>query len=126
MVNGYAILERQSWDNFHEGVTLIENLEAYKRRFGFYPKAVLVDQIYRTRENRAFCKGNGIRLSGPALGRPTQAMRRQNNGESLDKMRANATPSKANLARASASMGLAVFGHAFKRRAKPSLRCNSW
>lgn len=72
MVNGYAILERQSWDNFHEGVTLIETLEAYKRRFGFYPKAVLADQIYRTRENRTFCKTHGIRLSGPALGRPVQ------------------------------------------------------
>jgi hypothetical protein len=65
-------LERQSWDNFNEGVTLIESLEAYKRRFGFYPKAVLADQIYRTRENRSFCKTHGIRLSGPALGRPAQ------------------------------------------------------
>jgi len=27
MVNGYAILERQSWDNFNEGLTLIETLE---------------------------------------------------------------------------------------------------
>jgi hypothetical protein len=72
MVNGYAILERQSWDNFHEGVTLIETLEAYKRRFGFFPKAVLVDQIYLTRENRSFCKAHGIRLSGPARGRPPQ------------------------------------------------------
>ncbi len=72
MVNGYAFLERLSWDSFNEGVTLIESLEAYKRRFGCYPKAVLTDQIYRTRENRAFCKAHGIRLSGPALGRPVQ------------------------------------------------------
>jgi len=72
MVNGYAFLERLSWDSFNEGVTLIESVEAYKRRFGCYPKAVLADQIYRTRENRAFCKAHGIRLSGPALGRPVQ------------------------------------------------------
>lgn len=72
MVNGYAFLERLSWDGFNEGVTLIQSLEAYKRRFGCYPKAVLADQIYRTRENRAFCKAHGIRLSGPALGRPAQ------------------------------------------------------
>lgn len=72
LVNGYAFLERQSWDNFNEGITLIESLEAYKARFGTYPKAVLADQIYRTRENRAFCKTHGIRLSGPALGRPAK------------------------------------------------------
>lgn len=72
MVNGYAFLERLSWDGFNEGVTLIQSLEAYKRRFGCYPKAVLADQIYRTRENRAFCKAHGIRLSGPELGRPAQ------------------------------------------------------
>ena len=29
----------------------------------------MADQIYRTRENRSFCKENGIRLSGPKLGR---------------------------------------------------------
>ena len=27
-------------------------------------------QIYRTRENRKFCKEKGIRISGPPLGRP--------------------------------------------------------
>lgn len=72
MVNGYAFLERLSWVSFNEGVTLIESVEAYKRRFGCYPKAVLADQIYRTRENRTFCKTHGIRLSGSALGRPVQ------------------------------------------------------
>jgi hypothetical protein len=47
-------------------------LEAYKKRFGCYPKSVIADKIYRTRENRAYCKAHGIRLSGPALGRPAQ------------------------------------------------------
>jgi IS5 family transposase len=27
--------------------------------------------MYRTRANRAFCQGHGIRLTGPRLGRPT-------------------------------------------------------
>ena len=31
----------------------------------------LADQIYRTRDNRNFCKLHGIRLSGPKLGRPS-------------------------------------------------------
>lgn len=33
---------------------------------------MLADQIYRTRDNRAYCKKHGIRLSGPRLGRPSQ------------------------------------------------------
>lgn len=44
----------------------------YKERFGYYPEAVLADTIYRTRENRKFCKELGIRLSGPKLGRPAK------------------------------------------------------
>ena len=31
---------------------------------------VLADKIYRNRENLSYCKLHGIRLSGPALGRP--------------------------------------------------------
>jgi len=72
MVQGFAFLERRQWDNFNEGVTLIESVEAYKERFGVYPKEVLADQIYRNRENRAYCKERGIRLSGPPLGRPSK------------------------------------------------------
>lgn len=36
MVKGYAFWERLSWDGFHEGVALIETLEAYKKRFGCF------------------------------------------------------------------------------------------
>jgi IS5 family transposase len=49
---------------------LIEEVENYRQRFGFYPKAVIVDKIYRTRANQKYCNGKGIRLSGPPLGRP--------------------------------------------------------
>jgi len=70
MTKGYAYLDRLSWDNFNESTTLIEAVEQYRNRFGRYPKVVQADQIYRTRENRRFCKQHGIRLSGPALGRP--------------------------------------------------------
>ena len=37
---------------------------------GHYPSRVLADKIYRNRENLNYCKERGIRLSGPALGRP--------------------------------------------------------
>lgn len=72
LVDGYARIEKLSWDNYNEGTTLIEATENYKRRFGYYPEAILVDQIYRNRDNREYCKKKGIRLSGPALGRPSK------------------------------------------------------
>ncbi|MCK9905292.1 IS5 family transposase, partial [Frankia sp. Cpl3] len=70
MTKGYAFLDRLSWDNFNESTTFIEAIEKYRSRMGYYPAVVQADQIYRTRENRNFCKQHGIRLSGPALGRP--------------------------------------------------------
>ncbi|MFD1362804.1 IS5 family transposase [Lentibacillus salinarum] len=72
LVNGYALMENLDWDNYNEGTTLQESAERYKSRFGHYPEAILADQIYRNRENRQYCKEKGIRLSGPALGRPSK------------------------------------------------------
>lgn len=69
---GYGRLEKVSFDAYNESGYLIEAVERYKARTGNYPERVLADQIYRTRENRAYCKGHGIRLSGPKLGRPPQ------------------------------------------------------
>ena len=70
MVNGYTFIEQTCWNNYNEGKDLPEVIENYRRRYGFYPKAVLADRIYQTRDNRSYCKARGIRLSGPALGRP--------------------------------------------------------
>lgn len=39
-------------------------------RTGRYPSRILVDKIYRNRKNLTYCKERGIRISGPALGRP--------------------------------------------------------
>lgn len=67
---GHARLEKLSFDAYNESTVFIDAMERYKDRMGHYPKRVLVDQIYRTRENRRFCKGNHIMMSGPKLGRP--------------------------------------------------------
>ena len=69
MVDGYTFLEQTSWSNFNEGCDLEAAVEDYKRKFGCYPNAVLVDKIYQTRSNKLFCSERGIRLSGPPLGR---------------------------------------------------------
>ena len=67
---GYVFLDRISWDNFNESGDLKQHVEKFKDYTGYYPESVHVDKIYRTRENRAWCKERGIRMSGTALGRP--------------------------------------------------------
>ncbi|OQY05998.1 MAG: hypothetical protein B6I25_04755, partial [Planctomycetales bacterium 4572_13] len=58
-------------DGYNESCDLIEQIKQYHKRFGCYPESVHADKIYRTRENRRFCKKHSIRLSGPPLGRRT-------------------------------------------------------
>lgn len=70
VVDGFTFLEQTCWSNYNEGCDLPAVVEDYFRKFGCYPEAVLADKIYQTRANRAFCKEKGIRISGPALGRP--------------------------------------------------------
>jgi hypothetical protein len=77
VIDGFSFVDRLSWDNFNESLDLIGQIERYKDRFGFHPESVHVDKIYRTRENRAFCKQHGIRMSGPPLGRKPQTVSRE-------------------------------------------------
>ncbi len=69
-VDGYIFLDRVSWENFNESKDFKKQVEKYKEYTGYYPESVHVDKIYRTRENRKWCKERGIRMSGPRLGRP--------------------------------------------------------
>jgi IS5 family transposase len=69
-VDGYCFLDRLSWNAYNESADLIAQADAYRDRFGSYPASIHADKIYRTRDNIKFCKKHGIRLSGPALGRP--------------------------------------------------------
>ena len=70
--NGHARLEKISFDPYNESTIFKDVIERYKARTGRYPERVLVDQIYRTRDNLAYCKAHGIRISGPKLGRPSK------------------------------------------------------
>ncbi|MGG1597811.1 IS5 family transposase [Paenibacillus naphthalenovorans] len=94
VVNGYAFREHLSWDSYNEGNTLQTAVENYRTRFGFYPKAVLADQIYRTRDNLRFCKEKGIRLSGPQLGRPSADQQEQKKIAKADAAVRNAVEGK--------------------------------
>ena len=68
--DGYVTLDRLSWEAYNESGDLRDQIEKYRLRTGHYPESVLADKIYRTRDNRQWCKSRGIRLSGPRLGRP--------------------------------------------------------
>jgi hypothetical protein len=88
---GLARIENLSFDAYNESECLIDAIEAYHDREGFYPDRILADQIYRSRANIAWCKERGIRLSGPALGRPpkdselTRALKAQQNRDAADR-----------------------------------------
>jgi hypothetical protein len=69
--DGYAQVERISWNAYDEGSDLVGQVEEYKRVHGYYPEVVMADQKYWTRENRRTLKEKGIRCSGKKLGRPT-------------------------------------------------------
>jgi hypothetical protein len=56
VVNGFVFCEKLEWDAYNEGNTLIDSLKRYKEKNDLYPEAMLADKIYRTKENRDFCK----------------------------------------------------------------------
>ena len=83
MVDGYAKIERLSFDAYNEATDFYKAIEKYREDYGCYPARVLADKIYRNRETIAWCKERNIQLTGPALGRPpkdktmTKAAKRQ-------------------------------------------------
>lgn len=72
MVNGYARIERLSFDAYNEASDFFKAVGAYHDTHGCYPQRILVDKIYRNRETIAWCKEHNIQLTGPALGRPSK------------------------------------------------------
>lgn len=67
---GFARIEYLSFDAFNEGPMLQAALNAYRYHHGHYPERVLVDKIYGTDSNYAFCKEHGIRINAKKRGRP--------------------------------------------------------
>lgn len=65
VVDGWTRLEFCSLDAYNEALNLQEMAERFRKREGHYPGRILADKIYRNRENLAYCKECGIRLSGP-------------------------------------------------------------
>ncbi len=74
LIDAHVFLDKLEWDSYNEGQTLIQSVKRYHERTGYYPASVHADAIYRNRDNLNFCKTNGIRLSGPKLGRPPKVV----------------------------------------------------
>jgi IS5 family transposase len=83
---GIARVDHLRWDAFHEGHDLESQVEAYHRRYGYYPEVVLGDPSYGSRDNRKFLKKHAIRFAGKPLGRPPAVT--GENREQLEKLKA--------------------------------------
>lgn len=70
--DGLTYLDHLSWDSYNETEDLKTSANNYKKRNGYFPAKINADQIYITRDNRAWCKEHNIQLNGKPLGRPSE------------------------------------------------------
>lgn len=106
VVNGWTRLEVLSFDAYHEAGGLFEMIERYQQRTGHYPARVLADKIYRNRDNLSYCKARGIRLAGPALGRPRKDVQPDKKQNYIDECERVEVERRFSLAKRSCGMGL--------------------
>ena len=85
---------------------LQEMAERFREREGHYPSRIPADKIYRNRENLSYCKEHGIRLSGPALGRPRKGETRDKAQDYRDECERVEVARKFSLAKRKCGMGL--------------------
>ena len=106
VVDGWTRLEFCSFDAYNEAGNLQEMVERFRKREGHYPGRILADKIYRNRENLAYCKERGIRLSGPALGRPRKDEIRDKTQDYRDECERVEVERRFSLAKRKCGMGL--------------------
>ena len=106
VVDGWTRLECYSFDAYNEAGNLRAMVERFCAREGHYPSRILADKIYRNRENLSYCKERGIRLSGPALGRPRKDDIRDKAQDYLDECERVEVERRFSLAKRKCGMGL--------------------
>ena len=106
VVDGGTRLECYSFDAYNEAGNLRAMVERFRAREGHYPSRILADKIYRNRENLSYCKERGIRLSGPALGRPRKDELRDKAQDYLDECERVEVERRFSLAKRKCGMGL--------------------
>lgn len=70
LVQGYTFIDNHSWDAYNEEADLEQQIELYRKRFGYLPCRIYADKIYMNRENRKLMKELEIEAMGKPLGRP--------------------------------------------------------
>lgn len=108
VVDGWTRLEYHSFNAYNESTKLQEMIEKFHKRDGHYPSRVLADKIYRNRENLSYCKERGIRLSGPALGRPRKGEQRNKVQDYRDECQRVEVERRFSLAKRKCGMGLVM------------------
>ena len=108
VVDGWTRLECYSFDAYNEAGNLRAMVERFCAREGHYPSRILADKIYRNRENLSYCKERGIRLSGPALGRPRKDEIRDKAQNYLDECERVEVERRFSLAKRQCGMGLVM------------------
>ena len=106
VADGWTRLEYNSFDAYNEAGNLEEIVERFREREGHYPERVLLDKLYRNRNNLNFCKERGIRLSGPALGRPRKDEQRDKAQDYRDECERVEVERRFSLAKRKCGMGL--------------------
>ena len=106
VVDGWTRLECYSFDAYNEAGNLRAMVERFREREGHYPSRILADKIYRNRENLSYCKECGIRLSGPALGRPRKGETRDKTQDYLDECERVEVERRFSLAKRKCGMGV--------------------
>ena len=106
VVDGWTRLECCSFDAYNEAGNLQEMAERFREREGHYPSRILADKIYRNRENLSYCRTHGIRLSGPALGRPKKGETRDKTQDYRDECERVEVERRFSMAKRKCGMGL--------------------
>ena len=108
VVDGWTRLEFCSFDAYNEAGNLRAMVEWFREREGHYPSRILADKIYRNRENLSYCRERGIRLSGPALGRPKRGETRDKAQDYRDECQRVEVERRFSLAKRKCGMGLVM------------------
>ena len=106
VVDGWTRLECCSFDACNEAGNLREMAERFRAREGHYPSRILADKICRNREDLSDCKAQGIRLSGPAPGRPKKGETRDKAQDDRDECERVEVERRFTLAKRKCGMGL--------------------
>lgn len=69
LVDGFAFLDKISYEAYNESGEIKRSLKAYRDKFGKLPGSVIADRIYGTRKNRKFLKKIRIKDAFPLLGK---------------------------------------------------------